>query len=112
MVSLRLHTISIPYTWYNVSNIYDANYFLLKGVTPGVKDNYEFKFEIEPGTYNINEIIAAFNASIQTVAVQYPEVNFGTTKVEYNELLANIKLTLDIKNVYTEVQYYLYFNLK
>jgi hypothetical protein len=110
VVSLRLHTISIPYTWYNVSNIYDANYFLLKGVTPGVKDNYEFKFEIEPGTYNINEIIAAFNASIQTVAVQYPEVNFGTTKVEYNELLANIKLTLDIKNVYTEVQYYLYFN--
>jgi len=57
VVSLKLHSISIPYTWYNVSNIYDANYFLLKGLTPGVKDNYEFKFEIVAGTYNINEII-------------------------------------------------------
>jgi hypothetical protein len=31
VVSIRLHSVSIPYTWYNISNVYNANYFQLNG---------------------------------------------------------------------------------
>ena len=109
VVSLKLHSVNIPYTWYNVGSNSDANLFLLKGVTPGVENVYEFKFEIAAGTYDITEMTTALNESVATLATTYPEVNFGTTKVEYNEKTTRLELTLDIKNIFTEIQYYLYF---
>ena len=109
VVSLKLHSVNIPYTWYNVSGNYDANSFILKGVTAGVKDVYDFKFEVPAGSYDIPELITALNASVVTLATTYPEVNFGTTKVEYNEFTTKLDLTLDIKNVFTELQFYLFF---
>ena len=111
VVSLRLHSVSIPYTWYNISNVYNANYFILEGVTPGVNGVYDYKFEIVAGSYNIPELIIALNASVAALAIEYPEVNFGTTAVKYNELTTKLDLILDIQNVFTETQYYLYFDV-
>ena len=110
VVAIRLHSISVPYAWYNISNIYNANYFILTGVTPGVKGVYEFKFEVSPGTYSIDELMTALGDSIKTVAAKYPEVNFGTTSVKYNVITSKLELILDIKNVFTEPQFYMYFN--
>jgi hypothetical protein len=109
IVSLRLHSISIPYTWYNISNVYNANFFILKGVTPGVEGVYEFKFEITAGSYSIPELITALNGSVLSIQNEHTEVDFGKTKFSYNILTSKIDLILDIKNVFTEVQYYLYF---
>jgi len=110
VVAIRLHSISVPYTWYNISNIYNANYFTLSGVTPGVKGVYDFKFEVSPGTYSIDELVAALKASIADVAAGKPEVNFGNTTVKYNPITSKFELILDIKNVFTEPQFYLYFD--
>jgi len=79
-------------------------------VTPGVKGVYEFKFEVSPGTYSIDELIVALKASIASVAAEKPEVNFGTTTVKYNVITSKLELILDIKNVFSEPQFYMYFN--
>ena len=110
VVAIRLHSISIPYSWYNISNVYNANYFTLAGVTPGVKGVYNFKFEVSPGTYSIDELMVALKSSIADLAAKTPEVNFGNTTVKYNPITSKFELILDIKNVFTEPQFYLYFD--
>ena len=109
VVALRLHSVNIPYKWYNISDVYNTNYFYLKGTSPGVKGVYDFKFEISPGAYTIPDLIEAINASVTKVATQYPEVEFGTTGISYNDNTLKPTLTLDIKNVFTESSYYLHF---
>lgn len=109
VVSMRLHSVNIPYKWYNISNVYNANSFYLKGVSPGISGVYSFMFNVSPGIYNIPELMIAINASIANVASQNPEVDFGTTKIAYNDLTAKVTFTIDIKNVYTESSYYLHF---
>jgi hypothetical protein len=54
--------------------------------------------------------MAALGDSIADVAAQFPEVNFGTTSVKYNIITSKFELMLDIKNVFTEPQFYMYFN--
>lgn len=109
VVALRLHSVNIPYKWYNISNTYNANYFYIKGVSPGIQGIYDFKIEVTPGAYTIPELINAINASIAAVAAQYSEVEFGTTGITYNDITLKPTLTLDIRNIYTESSYYLHF---
>jgi hypothetical protein len=110
VVGLRLHSVNIPYTWYNISSNYNANYFTLNGVTPGVKDVYNFKFEVTPGSYSIPEMVTALNESVSGLVLEYPEVNFGQTGFTYNEKTSKITITLDVKNIFTETNYYLFFD--
>lgn len=110
VVSLRLHSVSIPYTWYNVSNVYDANYFKLLGNVDGIKGVYDLTFEIPAGTYNTVQLMDAINDSISEVAANNTDIEFGTTGVSYNEITSKITFTLDIQQVYNETNYYIYFN--
>jgi len=110
VVSLRLHSVSIPYTWYNVSNVYDANYFKLLGNVDGIKGVYDLTFNIPAGTYNAVQLMDAINDSIADVARNNTDIEFGTTGVSYNEITSKITFTLDIQQVYNETNYYIYFN--
>ena len=110
VVSLRLHSVSIPYTWYNVSNVYDANYFKLLGNVDGIKGVYDLTFNIPAGTYNTVQLMDAINDSIAEVAANNTDIEFGTTGVSYNEITSKITFTLDIQQVYNETNYYIYFN--
>ena len=110
VVSLRLHSVSIPYTWYNVSNVYDANYFKLLGNVDGIKGVYDLTFNIPAGTYNTVQLMDAINDSISEVAANNTDIEFGTTGVSYNEITSKITFTLDIQQVYNETNYYIYFN--
>ena len=109
VVSLKLQSVSIPYDWYNVSDNNNANFFQINGVTGGVKGAYNFKVEVAPGSYDINELVTALDDSIAALALTYPEVNFGTTAVVYNDKTTKLELRLDIQNVFTEIQFYLFF---
>ena len=109
VVSLKLHSVNIPYSWFNVSDNNNANFFQVDGVIGGVKGVYNFKFEVAPGSYDIDELVTALNESVASLAVTYPEVNFGTTAVNYNDKTTKLDLQLDIQNVFTEIQYYLFF---
>jgi len=109
VVSLKLHSVNLPYTWYNVTDNNNANFFQIKGVTSSLKDVYNFMIEVAPGSYDIDELVTALNESIAVLVVTYPDVNFGTTTVVYNDKTTELDLQLDIKNVFTEIQYYLFF---
>jgi len=106
-VSLRLQSVSIPYSWYNINT--NGNVFYLVGNTPGIKGVYSFKFTVPIGTYEIAGLIIAVNYAIQEVAKEYPEVNFGTTHFDCSLITNMSKFTFDIQNVYTEASYYLQF---
>lgn len=110
VVSMRLHSVSIPYTWYNVSNVYNANYFSLKGNVDGIKGVYDLKFDISAGAYNTMQLIDAVNQSITSVASGNTDIDFGTTGITYDEETSKVTLTLDIQQVYNETNFYLYFN--
>ena len=110
IVSLRLHSISIPYTWYNLSNVYNANYFYLKGVSEGIKDLFKLKYEITAGAYNVPELIDALNATINRVAAETRTINFGTTKVTYDTYTSKLTFILDIQQIFTETYYFWYLN--
>jgi hypothetical protein len=109
IVSLKLHSISIPYTWYNVSNVYNANYFYLLGNVDGIKDIYDLKFEIPAGSYDALGLIIAINQSISDVKAINTDIDFGTTGVELEVTSSKIKFTIDIQQIYNETNFYLYF---
>lgn len=110
VVSLRLHSVSIPYTWYNVSNVYNANYFQLLGNVDGIRGVYDLSFGIAAGSYNVTQLMDAINESVQTVASENTDIDFGTTGVSYDIETSKITLTLDLQQVYNETNFYLYFN--
>ena len=110
VVSLRLHSVSIPYTWYNVSNVYNANYFRLVGNVDGIKDVYDLKFDISAGAYNTEQLVDAVNNSIASVAAANTDIDFGTTALSHDVETSKTTLILDIQQVYNETNFYLYFN--
>jgi hypothetical protein len=109
VVALRLHSVSIPYTWYNISNVYNANYFRLIGNSDGITGVYDLKFEIPAGTYNTLELIEALNKSIDKVKLENADINFGTTSVIHDNLTSKITFIIDIQQIYNETNFFLYF---
>lgn len=110
VVSLRLHSVSIPYTWYNVSNVYNANYFKLLGNVDGIKGVYDLTFDISAGTYNTEQLMVAVNASIADVASKNTDIDFGTTGVAHDIETSKVTLTIDIQQVYSESNFFIYFD--
>ena len=109
VVALRLHSVSIPYTWYNVSNVYNANYFHLLGNVDGLTGVYDLKFEIPAGSYDTEGLIAALNTSIQNVKAENTDIDFGTTGFIHDTTTSKVKFTIDIQQIYNETNFYLYF---
>ena len=110
VVSLRLHSVSIPYTWYNVSNVYNANYFQLIGNADGIRGVYDLSFGIAAGAYDVSGLMNAINESVETVKDENPDINFGSTGMSYDLETSKVTLTLDLQQVYNEPNFYLYFN--
>ena len=98
VVSLKLHSISIPYTWYNISNMYNANYFLLEGNVPAI-NNKKIVIPIEAGIYDEPKLVNTINLAITAAKTTYSDVDFGTTKVTYSSVQNKIKIDLDITYV-------------
>lgn len=109
VVSLRLHSVSIPYTWYNVSNVYNSNYFQLLGNVDGIRGVYDLKFEIPAGSYDTTGLIAALNTSIQKVKEENTDIDFGTTAITHDATTSKVRFTIDIQQIYNETNFYLYF---
>ena len=64
VVSLKLYSVQIPYTWYTISNDFGSNFFILKGNVPGINNgNFDYKIEIQPGNYQSNDFTKYINDS-------------------------------------------------
>jgi hypothetical protein len=110
VLSLKLYSVQIPYTWYTISNNYGSNFFYLKGNAPGINQgNNDYKFEIQAGNYTPIQLAAAVNASIQNVMSTYTDISFGNTQYIYNQFNSLSTLNLDITQQFNETSYYLNF---
>ena len=106
VLSLKLYSINIPYTWYTVSKAYGANFIYLKGITKGIDNGYhDYKMEIPPGNYSPIDLSNAINTSINNVQKENSDIDFRQTGISYNANTAKMTFTTDIQKTYNE-QYY------
>jgi hypothetical protein len=111
VVSLKLYSVQIPYTWYTISKSFGSNFFYLKGNTPGIlnNENQYMIFDISSGNYNSQDLVNAINTSIIKKQSIYSDVSFGNTKITYNQNTSLASFNIDITKQYSENSYYLQF---
>jgi hypothetical protein len=118
VVSLKLYSVQIPYTWYTIPQSYGSNFFYLKGVTSGINDgNHDYKIEISHGNYSPSELKTAINQSFYDISNKTPtqidkglisasDVNFNSNEIiSFNENTCKMTINLDLQKVYTETYY-------
>ena len=106
---IKFHWIQIPYTWYTISNAYGANFFYLRGTTPGIF-NQHLKISIPPGNYTSpSTLVGAVSDSIKTLAASRTDINFGSTDINVNPVNGLASLTIDIHNRFGDSNYNLVF---
>jgi hypothetical protein len=111
VISIKLYSLQVPFTWYTVGNEFGSNFFYLKGISPGINNgNFDYKIQIDPGNYQQNELATSINASIQNLILKYTDVSFGMTGVTYNRINSRLTTVIDIESVYNETNYYIDFS--
>lgn len=69
VVKLKLYSVSLPYTWYTISQDFGSNFIFLKGNSPGINNStHDIQIKIEPGNYTANTLISTLNDAIQHLA--------------------------------------------
>ncbi len=113
VISIKLYSIQIPYTWYMVNDGFGSNFFYIKGQSAGINNgNHDIQIMIDSGNYTQTELIAAINQSITNVATsdeQITDVSFGNTRAFYNSTNAKVRIAVDLKKTFTDADYQLYF---
>lgn len=110
VVSLKLYSFQIPYTWYTIGKSFGSNFFYLKGATSGINNgNHDIQISINPGNYSPSELSTAVNSAFVSSRAIYTDVDFATTGISYNSNTSLSTLTIDINNLYDENSYYLNF---
>lgn len=110
VVSLKLYSIQIPYTWYTIGKAYGNNFFYFKGRTPGIDTDYhDLKVEIDPGNYSPKDLIDTVNGSIKKLQSSAVDISMGLTAFTYNKYTSICKLNANLSKSYNESSYYIYF---
>lgn len=111
VVSMKLYSIQIPYTWYTISTGYGSNIIYLKGNSPGIDNGlYDYQISIDPGNYGPADLASAINNSISTIKSTYTDVSFATTAMNYNSYTSINTFTVDITKQYNETSYDISFS--
>ena len=121
VISLKLYSVQIPYTWYTIGKAFGNNFFFFKGRTPGIDTGlHDLKIEIEPGNYKPAELISEVNKRINLIKGQDPtnisngeiyqiDVSMGNTGLVYNQNTSLTKMTVDLSKSYNESSYSIEF---
>ena len=126
VISMKLYSVQIPYTWYTINETFGSNFFYIKGNSPGINNgDHDVKVEIGSGTYNPTDIANAINSELTVLKnirnnpnnkykPKYSSVvdlSLGETKVTYQLGAINNKVVFefDLKKKYNETDYQLYF---
>ena len=112
VVSLKLYSIQIPYTWYTVSNSYGGNFIYIKGTSPGINtDSYSFSIKIPSGNYDQGTMISNINASLNSLRKERLDVSFGTTDFfTFNQSTVLTTANINIENRFYESDYRIEFS--
>lgn len=110
VVSLKLYSIQIPYTWYTIGKSYGSNFFYLKGSTDGINtETHDIQIEISPGNYKPQELIDTVNQSIQNKDTTI-DADISNTNLVYNSYTSLSTFNLDITKNFNECSYYLNYS--
>jgi len=110
VVSLKLYSVQIPYTWYTINNNFGSNFFNINGNSPGINDgNHDYKITINSGNYIATDLINAVHNSIVKLKSTITDINLGTTDISFNVGNVKASVTLDITNTYNDNNYEVYF---
>lgn len=110
VLSIKLYSIQIPYTWYTINSDYGSNFFQLQATSDGINNgNYDYTFSIPAGNYSTANLITAVNKSIQSVIVANTDISFGNMSLEYDTNTAKATFVIDMLKTYTSSSYQLYF---
>lgn len=111
VLAIRLNSIQIPKTWYTISKSYGANFFYLKGNSPGINDGlHDYKLEVTVGNYTSETLIDELNnISISNMKSTYTDACFGTTGFLYNKNTCKATFTLDYTKTFNESNFAISF---
>ena len=110
VVSLKLYSVGIPYTWYTVNNNFGSNFIILQGNSPGINnDNYTYQIQVVPGNYTASELINNVNTSLTIIKDSITDASFGNTIFTYNTESAKTTFTFEYEKIFTESAYYIEF---
>lgn len=109
VVSLKLYSIQIPYTWYTISKSYGSNFMYLKGSNDGIANlpQYNYKIAIKPGNYGPADLVNAINASFSDLSNNTAsDINFnGLNLLSYDSTTSKTTVNLNLQNTYNESYY-------
>ena len=110
VVSLKLYSVQIPYTWYTVAKSFGSNFFYIRGNSPGIVDE-KYKISIPPGNYNQTTLIDTINQSFRDISNgTAADINFnGQPLLTYNTSTARTTVNLNMTNTFNETYYTLSF---
>jgi len=114
VVKLKLYSISIPYSWYTISQDYGSNFFYIKGNSPGIdNETHDIKITIEPGNYTSTSLIATLNDALNHLkgkeasddynSINNPyiiDVSLNLTEMRYTVNSGKTKFFISIKKNY------------
>ena len=112
VVSLKLYSIQIPYTWYTISKNFGSNFFYIKGNSSGINNgNHDYQVSIKTGNYTATELIAAVNTAITELKTNplYTDISFGDTSITYDYFSSKATLNIDIQKQFDEYYYSMAF---
>jgi hypothetical protein len=110
VVSLKLYSVQIPYTWYTINKDYGSNFIYLKGTSPGIDNgNFNYIIDISAGNYNATDLVKTVNTSLQQKKAANPDIDFGITDISYNTFTSTSTITVEISKYFTETSYYVSF---
>jgi hypothetical protein len=118
VLSLKLYSIQIPYTWYTINSNFGGNFFYLKANTDGINNGYhDYQISVLTGYYSVlgpngTGIIETINNSIANLNTTHSDVNFGTTNLSYVQSSCISTLNIDITKIYNESVYEIKFGDK
>jgi hypothetical protein len=114
VISLKLYSIQIPYTWYMVNEDSGSNYFFIKGNSPGINNSLNnIKVDIGSGNYTPENLTTTINKRFAELSKEYNyvDISFGNTNniMQYDSTSAKVRFTFDIKKWFFDCDYELDF---
>lgn len=120
VISMKLYSVQIPYTWYTINNNFGSNFIFLKGNSPGINNgDHDIQIKIPSGNYDATSLMTAINNRLTTLATgystsaadpyDYRDLSFGETRVVYDSTTVKTRFEFDLKKTYNESDYIMSF---
>ena len=110
VISMKLYSVQIPYTWYTINSTFGSNFFYLKGNSPGIDNgDHDIKIEIPSGNYTPPQFADTIQGVFDLYKTGSKDISFGETSISYNTNNTKILFEFDLKKKYNETDYQLYF---